>query len=80
MVSSMTGDDGAQSPAEVGYRAVTAAETQRANRADWDATADDYQREHGSFLRDVGFIWCPEGLDEADKQLEDAQKKIEDSK
>jgi SAM-dependent methyltransferase len=69
MVSSMTGDDGAPSPAEVGYRAVTAAETQRANRADWDATADDYQREHGEFLRDVGFIWCPEGLDEAEAHL-----------
>lgn len=47
-------------------RTVTEAETRRANRADWDRTADEYQAEHGEFLRDVGFIWCPEGVDEAD--------------
>src|SRR5690606_37315155 len=23
----------------------------------------------GSFLRDIGFVWCPEGLDEADARL-----------
>ncbi|MEJ7630547.1 MAG: class I SAM-dependent methyltransferase [Nocardioidaceae bacterium] len=51
------------------FRAVTAEETLRANRADWDRTADDYQREHGEFLRDVGFVWCPEGLDEAEARL-----------
>jgi ubiquinone/menaquinone biosynthesis C-methylase UbiE len=50
-------------------RDVTEAETQRANRGDWDRTADEYQAEHGSFLRDVGFIWCPEGLDESDVGL-----------
>jgi SAM-dependent methyltransferase len=44
-------------------------ETQRANRGDWDRTADDYQAEHGEFLGDVGFVWCPEGLDEADAGL-----------
>ncbi|MGH3366706.1 MAG: class I SAM-dependent methyltransferase [Nocardioidaceae bacterium] len=48
------------------YRAVSAAETLRANRRDWDASADEYQAEHGAFLRDVGFIWSPEGIDEAD--------------
>jgi len=37
-----------------------------ANRRDWDAYADEYQSTHGTFLRDVGFVWCPEGLDEAD--------------
>lgn len=50
-------------------RAVTETETRRANRADWDNTADDYQAEHGSFLGDVGFIWCPEGVDEASASL-----------
>lgn len=50
-------------------RTVTEAETRRANRADWDRTADEYQAEHGEFLRDVGFIWCPEGVDEADARL-----------
>jgi SAM-dependent methyltransferase len=40
-------------------------ETTRANRDWWDQTADWYQSEHGEFLRDVGFVWGPEGLDEA---------------
>ncbi len=48
---------------------VSAEATIRANRADWDRTADDYQAEHGEFLRDVGFVWSPEGLDEADARL-----------
>ncbi len=34
-----------------------------------DRTADQYQAEHGDFLRDVGFVWSPEGLDEADARL-----------
>jgi SAM-dependent methyltransferase len=48
---------------------VSAEETVRANRRDWDRTADDYQAEHGDFLRDVGFVWSPEGLDEAEVGL-----------
>ncbi|GAA2756998.1 class I SAM-dependent methyltransferase [Actinopolymorpha rutila] len=40
-----------------------------ANRRWWDANADDYQLEHGDFLRDTGFVWGPEGLDEADAGL-----------
>ena len=51
------------------YRPVSDTEARRANRADWDAAADEYQREHGNFLRDIGFIWCPEGLDEAEAGL-----------
>jgi SAM-dependent methyltransferase len=43
--------------------------TAAANRKWWDNAADDYQAEHGNFLRDDGFIWCPEGLDEAQAQL-----------
>lgn len=54
---------------EPGRRTLSEQETQEANRGDWDRTADDYQAEHGSFLRDVGFIWCPERLDEADVRL-----------
>ena len=50
-------------------RTVSDAETQRANRRDWDAYADEYQATHGTFLRDVGFVWCPEGLDEADARV-----------
>ncbi|MGI5270615.1 class I SAM-dependent methyltransferase [Nonomuraea sp. CA-218870] len=41
----------------------------RANRGWWDGNADDYQAEHGPFLRDTGFVWCPEGLDEAEARL-----------
>lgn len=46
-------------------RTVTEDETRRANRRDWDNYADEYQATHGQFLRDVGFIWSPEGVDEA---------------
>lgn len=52
-----------------GRRTVSETETQRANRADWDRYADEYQATHGEFLRDVGFIWCPEGVDEADVRI-----------
>jgi SAM-dependent methyltransferase len=41
----------------------------RANRAWWDAAATEYQVEHGAFLGDADFVWCPEGLREADAQL-----------
>ncbi|MFE3448141.1 class I SAM-dependent methyltransferase [Nonomuraea sp. NPDC059194] len=41
----------------------------RANRFWWDGNADDYQVEHGEFLRDSGFVWCPEGVDEAEAGL-----------
>lgn len=44
--------------------ACGASATVRANRAWWDTAADSYQAEHGAFLRDDGFVWCPEGLDE----------------
>lgn len=55
--------------ATASFRQVSPDEAQRANRADWDREADDYQREHGYFLRDVGFVWSPEGLDEADARF-----------
>ncbi len=60
-------DDGVESSSL--RRPADAAETVRANRGWWDAAADEYQAEHGRFLRDVGFVWCPEGVDEADAQL-----------
>jgi ubiquinone/menaquinone biosynthesis C-methylase UbiE len=47
-------------------RAVTEAESRRANGPDWDRYADEYQATHGSFLGDVGFVWGPEGLTEAE--------------
>ena len=41
----------------------------RASRYWWDFDADNYQAEHGAFLGDVDFVWCPEGLREADAGL-----------
>ena len=41
-------------------------ESLRANRADWDAYADEYQSTHGDFLGDDGFLWGPEGVREDD--------------
>jgi SAM-dependent methyltransferase len=50
-------------------RGVSDDESRRASRRWWDADADDYQDEHGEFLGDVDFRWCPEGLREADAGL-----------
>jgi SAM-dependent methyltransferase len=50
-------------------RTPTDAESRVASRAWWDSDADDYQAEHGSFLGDLDFVWCPEGLREADARL-----------
>jgi SAM-dependent methyltransferase len=53
----------------VGRRVVTEDETRVASRHWWDQDADDYQAEHGEFLGDVDFVWCPERLREADAKL-----------
>lgn len=45
-------------------RPVGEAESLRANAADWDAYADEYQSTHGEFLGDAGFLWGPEGVRE----------------
>ncbi|HEX5543763.1 MAG TPA: class I SAM-dependent methyltransferase [Micromonospora sp.] len=50
-------------------RTVTESESRRANRNWWDRDADSYQAEHGAFLGEVDFRWCPEGLREADARL-----------
>lgn len=50
-------------------RQVTAAESVTANRLWWDADADDYQATHGEFLGTDDFVWCPEGLREAELGL-----------
>jgi SAM-dependent methyltransferase len=55
--------------AGVGRRAVTTRESALASRGWWDGDADAYQAEHGAFLGDVDFVWCPEGLREADVHL-----------
>ena len=48
---------------------ATAEQSVRANRSWWDGDADAYQAEHGDFLGEVDFVWCPEGLREADVRL-----------
>jgi SAM-dependent methyltransferase len=53
----------------VARRHLSDSATIRANQGWWDANADEYQAEHGAFLGDDRFIWCPEGLDEADAHL-----------
>ena len=50
-------------------RPVTDDESRAASRHWWDLDADEYQEEHGAFLGDVDFVWCPEGLREADARL-----------
>jgi SAM-dependent methyltransferase len=55
--------------AGVTRRVVGAGENRRASRAWWDGDADAYHAEHGAFLGDVDFVWCPEGLREADAHL-----------
>jgi SAM-dependent methyltransferase len=48
---------------------LTEAQTSRASRTYWDSAADDYLEEHGEFLGDDRFIWCPEGVDEEHAQF-----------
>jgi SAM-dependent methyltransferase len=59
--------------AGVARRAVDPLESERASRSWWDADADDYLAEHGrdigDHLPDGDFVWCPEGLREADAAL-----------
>ncbi|MEJ2869405.1 class I SAM-dependent methyltransferase [Actinomycetospora sp. OC33-EN08] len=49
--------------------AVGGEESVAASRSWWDADAPAYQAEHGAFLGDADFVWCPERLREADAQL-----------
>ncbi|MGV8967800.1 MAG: class I SAM-dependent methyltransferase [Cellulomonas sp.] len=52
-----------------GFRAVPPDDGGRAGRGWWDANALEYLDEHGDFLGDADFCWCPEGLREADAHL-----------
>ena len=47
-------------------RPADESESRRANGADWDRYSDEYQATHGEYLGDVGFLWGPEGLTEAE--------------
>ncbi|HET8604879.1 MAG TPA: methyltransferase domain-containing protein, partial [Marmoricola sp.] len=59
----------AASETHVVRRGISDDESRSASRGWWDLEADDYQAEHGAFLGDVDFVWCPEGLREADARL-----------
>src|SRR5215218_3460117 len=61
--------DGYPAAGGVARRPAGAQESVRANRRWWDAAAPAYLAEHGSDLGDVDFLWCPEGLREADAHL-----------
>ncbi len=50
-------------------RAAGSDDSRRANRRWWDADADDYHAEHGVFLGEADFVWCPERVREADARL-----------
>ncbi len=56
-------------PVSAHRRPVDEAESRRANGPDWDRYADEYQATHGAFLGDIGFVWGPEGLTEAEAGL-----------
>ena len=62
-------DSASSGPAGVVPRPAGPAESARANRRWWDAEAPAYQAEHGQFLGAGDFLWCPEGLREADARL-----------
>lgn len=40
-----------------------------ANRRWWDSDANSYHLEHGGFLGDADFVWCPENVRESDAHL-----------
>jgi SAM-dependent methyltransferase len=63
-----TGSGAGTEPVAV-RREAGGAESSRANRHWWDRNADEYQDEHGAFLGDARFVWCPEGLDEEEARL-----------
>jgi SAM-dependent methyltransferase len=50
-------------------RDLDSAESLRASRSWWDGAAKDYQDEHGEFLGDADFMWCPERVRESDARL-----------
>ena len=52
-----------------GFRDVPVSEGGRAGRRWWDDNAEEYLAEHGDFLGATDFLWCPEGLREADAGL-----------
>lgn len=63
------GSDGYPAAGGVARRPAGNGESARANRRWWDAAAPAYLAEHGADLGNSDFLWCPEGLREADARL-----------
>ncbi|MFC7406766.1 class I SAM-dependent methyltransferase [Georgenia alba] len=59
----------ADNPARAGYEEVDGQAAAAANARWWSDTSEEYLTEHGAFLGDADFTWCPEGLREADARL-----------
>lgn len=49
-----------------GYQSVPDDLGGKAGRGWWDANASEYLDDHGAFLGDTDFCWCPEGLRESE--------------
>ena len=58
-----------ESAETAGYQDVEDSAATGAGRQWWDANAGEYLDEHGAFLGPADFVWCPEGLREADAGL-----------
>jgi SAM-dependent methyltransferase len=56
-------------PTRPRHRPADQSVSRSANRRWWDADADAYHAEHGAFLGDADFVWCPENLRENDVHL-----------
>lgn len=56
-------------PSGVEHRPAGPRESALANQRWWDQAATEYYAEHGAMLGDADFLWCPEGLREADARL-----------
>lgn len=69
MTDEFAGPGYAGDAAGVTRRTSSSEETVRANRGWWDREAHAYQAEHGAFLGDADFVWCPEGLRETEAHL-----------
>lgn len=54
---------------QAGYAPVAEPTAVSANRAWWDDNAQDYLAEHGGFLGDDDFVWCPENVRESSAHL-----------
>lgn len=65
----MEDTDGVTDAQRAGYQDVPDSAGGKAGRSWWDANATEYLDEHGSFLGDADFCWCPEGLRESDAHV-----------